>query len=32
VVERIRAECEPGPQIDRFVAFLESSERGIARR
>ncbi|HEX7080970.1 MAG TPA: acyl-ACP--UDP-N-acetylglucosamine O-acyltransferase [Gammaproteobacteria bacterium] len=31
VVERIRGECAPSPQIDRLVAFLESSRRGIAR-
>src|SRR5690606_23934219 len=29
---RIRAECTPSAQIDRLVAFVESSERGIARR
>jgi UDP-N-acetylglucosamine acyltransferase len=32
VIERIRAECAPGPQIESFVTFLESSQRGIARR
>lgn len=32
VIERIRTECAPSPQIESFVAFLESSTRGIARR
>jgi len=31
-VARIRAECEPSPQIDRIVTFVEGSRRGIARR
>jgi len=29
---RIRESCEPGAQIDYIVEFLETSERGIARR
>lgn len=32
VVERIRAECESGPQIDMLLDFIESSKRGVARR
>ncbi len=32
VVARIREECTPSPQIERLVTFLETSERGIARR
>ena len=31
-LERIRASCSPSPQIERLLAFVESSERGIARR
>ena len=31
-LDRIRTECTPSAQIDRLVAFVESSERGIARR
>lgn len=32
VIDRIRGECAPSAEIDRIVAFLESSSRGIARR
>jgi UDP-N-acetylglucosamine acyltransferase len=32
VVARIRDECTPSPQIERLVTFLETSQRGIARR
>jgi len=32
VIAKIREECAASPQIDGLVAFLESSERGIARR
>lgn len=32
VVDRIRGECAPSPQIEQLVTFLESSSRGIARR
>ena len=32
VCARIRQECEPGEQIDYIVEFLESSDRGVARR
>jgi len=32
VVARIRDECAPSPQIDMLVTFLETSQRGIARR
>jgi len=32
VVARIREECAASPQIERLVSFLETSERGIARR
>lgn len=32
VVARIREECAESPQIERLVTFLETSERGIARR
>lgn len=31
VVAAIEAECAPSPQIEHFVAFLTSSERGVAR-
>jgi UDP-N-acetylglucosamine acyltransferase len=31
-LERIRRDCTPSPQIDRIVSFVESSQRGIARR
>ncbi|MBN1240682.1 MAG: acyl-ACP--UDP-N-acetylglucosamine O-acyltransferase [Gammaproteobacteria bacterium] len=31
-LERIRGECAPSPQIERLVSFVESSQRGIARR
>lgn len=31
-LERIAEECAPSPQIEHFVAFIASSERGIARR
>lgn len=32
VVARIREECTPSREIERLVEFLETSERGIARR
>ncbi|HMB72737.1 MAG TPA: acyl-ACP--UDP-N-acetylglucosamine O-acyltransferase [Gammaproteobacteria bacterium] len=32
VCEQIREQCEPGAQIDYIVEFLETSDRGIARR
>jgi len=31
VLERIERECAPTPQIEHFVTFLKSSERGVAR-
>jgi UDP-N-acetylglucosamine acyltransferase len=31
VVRRIEQRCAPGPAIDHFKSFLESSERGVAR-
>ncbi len=32
VIGRIRDECTPSAEIERLVTFLETSERGIARR
>lgn len=32
VVAKIRSECEPSEEIDQLVTFLETSQRGIARR
>jgi len=32
VIERIRRDCTPSPQIEHLVAFLSSSDRGVARR
>jgi len=31
VLDRIARECAPTPQIEHFVTFLKSSERGVAR-
>lgn len=31
-IEQIRRECDPTPQIERLVSFVETSQRGIARR
>lgn len=32
VIDHIRSDCAPSDEIERIVAFLESSRRGIARR
>jgi UDP-N-acetylglucosamine acyltransferase len=31
VVQRIRADCNPDPQIEHLLGFIESSDRGVAR-
>jgi UDP-N-acetylglucosamine acyltransferase len=31
VLVRIESECEPTPQVEHLVAFVKSSERGVAR-
>jgi len=31
VLARIQQECAPSPQIEHFVSFVKSSERGVAR-
>jgi len=31
VLAQIERECTPSPQIEHFVGFVKSSERGVAR-
>ena len=30
-IERVKAEVEPIPEVKEFIAFIQSSERGITR-